>query len=234
MGRKGGRGDIRFFTLCPMLLTFPGHLKRFMRGIAELLEISPATPVAADVPIVQNGKDQADFEAELTKALPSSDLLPPPPPPPASYAQMEENGLKNAVSNESIEAPPPKPKPKPSSRSPSHSPQTQRRGVPQGLGVGGGPPPPRRAPQTTLSAAQQADSLTAQNRHSFSSSTSSLSSNYSERITGSVELGAGLQAPPTGEIPLATQQMAAVSESPPRIPGKTKKPTISQRTTARE
>ena len=155
-----------------------------------------------------------DFEAALTKALPPSDLI---PPPPVSYAQAEENGFKDAVSIESIEAPPQKPKPKPSSRSPSHSPQTQRRTQ---------PPPPRRGPQTALSAAQQADSL---NRYSFSSSTSSLSSNYSERVTGSLEV---TQAPPTGEIPLATQQMTAPG-SPPRIPAK-KKPNISPRRISRE
>ena len=185
-----------------------------MRGIAELLEISPATPTAADGHVVQNGKDQLDFEEELTKALPPSDLTPPVPPP-VSYVQAEENGLKNAVSSESIETPPPKPKPKPSSRSPSHSPQTQRRAPPPG-GVAGAPPPPRRAPQTSLSAMQQqADSLTAQNRHSYSSSTSSLSSSYSERATGSADA------------------QGAVSESPPRIPPK-KKPTIAPRTMAGE
>ena len=181
-----------------------------MRGIAELLEISPATPTAADVPVVQNGKDQLDFEEELTRALPQSDLTPPIPPP-VSYVQAEENGLKNAISSESIEAPPPKPKPKPSSRSPSHSPQTQRRAPPPG-GVAGIPPPPRRAPQTSLSATQQQiDSL---NRHSFSSSTSSLSSSYSERAVGSVDAH------------------TAASESPPRIPAKKSKPTIAPRTMA--
>ena len=191
----------------------PGHLKRFMRGIAELLEISPATPTAADAHVVQNGKDQLDFEEELTRALPPSDLSPPLPSP-VSYVQAEENGLKNAVSSESIEAPPPKPKPKPSSRSPSHSPQTQRRAPPPG-GVVGAPPPPRRAPQTSLSAVQQQESLMAQNRHSYSSSTSSLSSSYSERATGSADI------------------QGAVSESPPRIPAK-KKPTIAPRTMAGE
>ena len=207
------------------LCVTPGHLKRFMRGIAELLEISPATPTAADAPIVQNGKDQVDLAAELTRALPTSDFKIPPeadivPPPPPSYSQAEENGLKNAISVESIEAPPPKPKPKPASRSPSHSPQTQRRVPPQG---GGAPPPPRRAPQTALSAM---DSLAAQNRHSFSSSTSSLSSNYSERVAGSAN-DVGVPPPP----PMATQQMSAAAESPPRLPPK-KKPSPSRRTMA--
>ena len=209
-----------------------------MRGIAELLEVSPATPTAADAPIVQNGKEQVDLAAELTKALPPSDLkmpspeadfLPPPPPPPASsYApQPEENGLKDAVSVESIEAPPPKAKPKPASRSPSHSPQTQRRVIqpPPPSSGGAAPPPPRRAPQTALSAAP--DSLGAQNRYSYSSSTSSLSSGYSERVAGSVD------------IPLATQQQQQVSaaavgvaESPPGVPPKKNKPSPSRRTKA--
>ena len=205
-----------------------GHLKRFMRGIAELLEVSPATPTAADAPrpVIQNGKDQVDLASELTKALPTSDLhippleaeiVPPPPPPSSSYIQPKENGLKDAVSIESIEAPPPKQKPKPASRSPSHSPQTQRRTIPQGVGA---PPPPRRAPQTSLSAQATADSQGAQNRHSFASSTSSVSSGYSERVAGSVD------------VPLATQQMsAAMAESPPRIPPK-KKPSPSRRTKA--
>lgn len=214
-----------------------------MRGIAELLEVSPATPTAADAPIVQNGKDQVDLATELTKALPPSDhkmpspeaadILPPPPPPPApsSYTQPEENGLlKDSVSVESIEAPPPKAKPKPASRSPSRSPQMQRRVVqqppppPSSQGGGGAPPPPRRAPQTALSSAP--DSLAAQNRYSYSSSTSSLSSSYSERVAGSVD------------VPLAThtqQQVGGavgrVSESPPRIPPK-KKPSPSRRTMA--
>ena len=207
----------------------PGHLKRFMRGIAELLEVSPATPTAADAPIVQNGKEQVDLAAELNKALPPSDFKMPspetdilPPPPPSAYTQPEENGLKDAVSIESVEAPPPKAKPKPASRSPSHSPQMQRRvvqPVPPSQG-GGAPPPPRRAPQTALSSAP--DSLGAQNRYSYSSSTSSLSSGYSERVAGSVD------------VPLATQQMSAaagVAESPPRIPPK-KKPSPSRRTMA--
>ncbi len=218
----------------------PGHLKRFMRGIAELLEVSPATPTAADAPIIENGKDQVDLAIELTKALPPSDLkmpspeaadvLPPPPPPPApSYAQPEENGLKDAVSIESIEAPPPKAKPKPASRSPSHSPHMQRRVVQQqppplsSQGGVGAPPPPRRAPQTALSSGP--DSLGAQNRYSYSSSTSSLSSGYSERVAGSVD------------VPLATHQQVGVAaatgaaESPPRIPPK-KKPSPSRRTMA--
>ena len=211
-----------------------------MRGIAELLEVSPATPTAADTPIVQNGKDQVDLAAELTKALPPSDLkmpspeaadiLPPPPPPPApsSYMQPEENGLlKDAISVESIEAPlPPKAKPKPASRSPSRSPQMQRRVVQQppatsSQGGGGAPPPPRRAPKTALSSAP--DSQAAQDRYSYSSSTSS---GYSERVAGSVD------------VPLATRTqqqvggaVGGVAESPPRIPPK-KKPSPSRRTMA--
>lgn len=221
-----------------------GHLKRFMRGIAELLEVSPATPTAADTPVhvVQNGKEQVDLATELTKALPTSDLkmpspeadiLPVPPPPPTSYAQPEENGLKDAVSVESIEAPPPKAKPKPASRSPSHSPQTQRRVIPPPSQGGGAPPPPRRAPQTALSSQASAmDSLGAQNRYSYSSSTSSLSSGYSERVAGSVGDGVPPPPPSSMDIPLATQQMTAgVAESPPRIPPK-KKPSPSRRTMA--
>ncbi len=220
---------------------FPGHLKRFMRGIAELLEVSPATPTAADAPIVQNGKEQVDLAAELTKALPTSDLkmpspeadILPPPPPPSAYTQPEENGLKDAVSVESYEPPPSKPKPKPASRSPSHSPQTQRRVVPPPSQGGGAPPPPRRAPQTALSSQGPAtDSLGTQNRYSYSSSTSSLSSGYSERVAGSVGDGVPPPPPSSMDIPLATQQMAAgVAESPPKIPPK-KKPSPNRRTMA--
>lgn len=99
------------------------------------------------------------------------------------------------------------------SRSPSHSPQIQRKG-PQGSAA---PPPPRRAPQTSLSAVQRGDSLAAQNRQSLSSSASSLSSNFSERTTGSYDVG--VSRPPPAEMP--TQQ-----EIPPKLPAKKKKQSV--------
>ena len=82
--------------------------------------------------------------------------------------------------------------------SPSHSPMVQRR-QPKPMA---GPPPPRRGPQTALTPNT--------NRHSLSSSTSSLSSNQSERVAGSHDVRGSV------EVPLATQQhlMNQVASSP--------------------
>ena len=94
---------------------------------------------------------------------------------------------------------------KPNSRSPSHSPQIHRKGQ---RGAVAAPPPPRRAPQTSLTAMQ-----TGQNRHSLSSSTSSLSSNFSERTTGSYDVG----------VSRLQGEMIAQQEAPPKLPIKKSK-----------
>lgn len=80
------------------------------------------------------------------------------------------------------------------SHSPSQSPVVQRRAA-----KAPAPPPPKRGAATSL----------APNRHSLSSSTSSLSSNQSERIPGSHDQRGSV------EVPIATQQQVA-----PRAGGK--------------
>ena len=77
---------------------------------------------------------------------------------------------------------------------------------------GGLPPPiPRRAVGTSLSTGRQELGV---NRHSLSSSTSSLSSNYSERTTGSYDIRASGEVQPST---LAALQGIRVSKHPPPL-----------------
>ena len=86
------------------------------------------------------------------------------------------------------------------------------------------PPVPRRAVGTSLSTGRQELGV---NRHSLSSSTSSLSSNYSERTTGSYDIRASGEVQPSTLAALQGKPCEQVSGtlSPPSNPPTPNSPT---------
>jgi hypothetical protein len=186
-----------------------GHLKRFMRGIAELVEVtksSPPTPSSALPPVIPppcNGLSRdsglPDDEDDISKTPEPSAETPPTPvqntPTPiplidksneimrsSNFAKMKNMLAMNmGISTEGQEV-----IEDTDSHSPIQSPVTQRKAVKA-------PPPPKRGSQTAVGA----------NRNSLSSSSSSLSSNQSERVQGSYDVRKSV------EVPMATQQQLA-------------------------
>lgn len=174
-----------------------------MRGIAELEEVSnaPTTPSSVPSSVVP---PSAQFNGMVASAEPPEEVMeedscktPEPPvakPPPhseeapptstsgSSFAKMrnmlaQQMGVSTDKGGEV--------KGNGNVHSPSHSPVVQHKGKP-----GAAPPLPKRGTQSSL----------IPNKHSPSSSTSSVSSSQSERVPGSHDLRGSV------EVPIATQQ----------------------------
>ena len=191
-----------------------------MRGIAELVEVtkrspptpSPGVPPAVppsqqfNIPPAAEPAPPSQQYNGVGGALPLEDLPPeqdpppedtsktpeptvetiPPTPPPksemgsANFARMKSLLEQNmGISTEGQEV---------TERSPSSTPSP----VVQRRAQKAAPPPPKRGPQTSLGV----------NRHSYSSSTSSLSSNQSERVNQTD--GGAAQIPPAKMVPVGS------------------------------
>ena len=207
-----------------------GHLKRFMRGIAELVEVSksaPATPSSIPSAIppsaqfngvgVAGGRADNDIIEDTSKTPepPMESKLPPELPP-----ELPTESKLPPPANEGVA---PKPHPpvehvnSPSNFARMRSILAQQMGLTNDSDVGDlgqdssdGPSPspsPLIQHRDAKSAAgappppkRGAGQAAAANRHSYSSSTSSLSSNQSERVPASQDLRRSV------EVPIAAQQ----------------------------
>lgn len=170
-----------------------GHLKRFMRGIAELVEVTKSSPPTPSlIPVVAQAQHFTNLEAAVSERHPPVEPHPPVESlPPVEDTSKTPEPTVNATPTSNS-------KPHPDSASSNFA--RMKSLLAQQMGISGegevdgsdhspsvspvvehrnpktAPPPPKRGgTQTSL----------APNRHSPSSSTSSLSSNQSERVPGS-------------------------------------------------
>lgn len=213
---------------------FSGHLKRFMRGISELAEVlKSAPPTPSPLPLSPahhlNGPTPITPTPEVPEpqkvakdSLPLVTLAPSLQEgegrPRQDSGGTEEGGahfaqMKNLLemrmgisrSRETLETSEdsePGEEGRKEGRSASGSPLVQRR-APRGMPP---PPIPKRGVVTTLSMQE--------NRLSHSSSTSSISSTFSEKTMGSIASGEGHAAFPEQHSP--PKPLPRVSRKPPR------------------
>lgn len=203
--KKGGCGivvGVALMMLYDVISCTTGHLKRFMRGIAELFEVKSSPPTPSALPLAEPPSQQFNGVGVASPPLPPEDTSKTPEPPvetphppikathppvkhensSSNFAKMksmlaQQMGITTTDGGSEVNE---------INEFASESPGVQH-------GVAKAPPPPKRGAQTTPGA----------NRNSFSSSTSSLSSNQSERVQGSHDLRGSV------EVPMATQQLLA-------------------------